>query len=312
MEASNRSIHAAIGANLAIAASKFVAAAFTGSASMLAEGIHSFVDTGDGVLLLWGTRVSRKPPDEGHPFGYGKELYFWTLIVALMIFALGGGVAVVEGVERLRDPKLPEHVGWSFVVLALSAVFEGYSWYVSYKQLREADGRRTLWRAVQASKDPRNFTILFEDSAALAGIAVAALGLGVGAATGSPYPDGIASIVIGLILGGMSILLARESKALLVGEAADDGSVASIRALAEADDAVESAPHPLTMHLGPDEVLLNLDVRFRPGLSADEVVAAVGRIEEAIRAKHPEIRRIFLEVQPQPQSPTELVAPVSR
>ena len=300
MPATNRSIYVAIGANLAIAASKFVAAGFTGSASMLAEGIHSFVDTGDGLLLLWGDRVSRRPPDASHPFGYGKEMYFWTLVVALMIFALGGGVAVVEGVQRLVDPEMPEHLGWNYAVLALSAVFEGYSWFVSFRQLREADGRAGFWRAVRSSKDPRTFTVLFEDSAALAGIAVAAVGLTLGAALGSPYPDGVASIVIGMILAGVAVLLARESKALLVGESADGESVASIRAVVEADDAVERAPHPLTMHLGPDEVLLNLDVRFREGLSADDVVTAVGRIEVAIRARHPEVRRIFLEIQPHP------------
>jgi cation diffusion facilitator family transporter len=300
MESSNRAVYAAVGANLAIAASKFVAAGFTGSASMVAEGVHSLVDTGDGLLLLWGDRVSRKPPDEHQPFGYGKEMYFWTLVVALMIFAIGGGVTVVEGVRRLLDPELPENLGWSYGVLGVSAAFEGYSWRVAFRQLRESDGQKSLWLAVRSSKDPRTFAMLFEDSAALAGIAVAFVGLAIGHWLGSPYPDGIASIVIGVILAAVAVLLARESKTLLVGESAPPECVASIRALVEADGAIAKAPTLLTMQLGPEEILLNLGVEFRPGLSAEELVATVRRVEDAIRAKHPDVRRIFIEANPGP------------
>jgi cation diffusion facilitator family transporter len=296
MDSSNRSVYAAIGANLGIAVSKFVAAGFTGSASMMAEGVHSLVDTGDGLLLLWGDRVSRKPPDEHQPFGYGKEMYFWTLIVALMIFALGGGVTVVEGVQRLLNPSMPENLIWSYATLGIAALFEGYSWWVAYRQLRESDGKRGLWRAVRSSKDPRNFTVLFEDTAALAGIAVAFVGLTAGHLMDSPYPDGIASVVIGLILAAVATLLAREAKTLLVGESAPSESVQSIRALVESDEAVERAPDPLTMQLGPEEVLLNLAVEFRDGLSADEAMQAIRRVEGAIREKHPEVRRIFIEI----------------
>jgi len=300
MSSSNRAVYAAIGGNLAIAAAKFVAAGFTGSASMLAEAVHSLVDTGDGLVLLWGDRVSRRPPDPGHPFGHGKEMYFWTLVVALLIFAVGGGVTVVEGVHRLLNPRLPEHLAWSYGVLGFSAVFEGYTWYVAFRQLRESDGEKGLWRAIRASKDPRTFTVLFEDSAALAGIAVAFVGVTIGQLLGSPYPDGVASIVIGLVLAAVAFLLARETKTLLVGESAPPESVASIRELVEAHESVERAPEPLTMQLGPEEVLLNLAIEFRQGVSAEDMVAEIGRIEGAIRGKHPEVRRIFIEVKAAP------------
>jgi cation diffusion facilitator family transporter len=294
---SKTAVYAAIAGNLAVAVTKFIAAFLTGSSAMLSEGIHSVVDTGNGLLLLWGIRRSRRPPDPSHPFGHGKELYFWTLIVAILIFAVGGGMSVYEGIVHLRHPSELKDPTWNYVVLALAAVFEGFAWTVAYKQLRETRGRRNLWAAVRASKDPTTFTVLVEDSAAMLGLLVAFLGVYLGQRLHNPYLDGAASIVIGVILGAVAVVLARESKGLLVGESADPEVLASIRALAEADPAVERVGPPLTMHLGPHEVLLNLDIQFRKGLSAAEVEAAVDRLEKAIRAKHPEVKRIFIEAE---------------
>ena len=290
-------VYAAIAGNLAIAVTKFIAASFTGSSAMLSEGIHSVVDTGNGLLLLLGIRLSKRPPDANHPFGHGKELYFWTLIVAILIFAVGGGMSLYEGISHIQHPSPLTDPTWNYVVLGLAAVFEGAAWTVAYRQFRPGLGGRGLWGAVRASKDPTTFTVLFEDTAALAGLLVAFLGVLLGHTFENPYLDGAASIVIGLILGVVAVLLAIESRGLLVGEAADPETVASIRALASAEPAVERIDPPLTMHLGPRDVLLNLDIQFRRGIDSGEVEAAVDRLEKAIRARHPEIRRIFIEAE---------------
>ena len=290
-------IIAAISANVAIAATKFVAAAFTGSSAMLSEGIHSLVDTGDGLLLLLGMHLSQRPAEPEHPFGHGKELYFWTLIVAIVIFAVGGGMSIYEGMARLRHPVPLENAVWNYLVLGLATVFEGYSWCVSFREFQKEQRGREVWRAIHASKDPTTFTVLLEDSAALLGLSVAFVGVYAGHALQNPYLDGLASLVIGLILAAVAVLLAYESKGLLVGESADAQAVASIRALAAADPAVEWVATPLTMHLGPHEVLLNLEVTFRPELSAAEVAAAVDRLETAIRHRHPDVQRIFIEAE---------------
>jgi cation diffusion facilitator family transporter len=295
MPSSSKAVYAAIAADVAVAIAKFVAAGFTSSSSMLSEGIHSLVDSSNGLLLLWGDRASRKPADDSHPFGYGKEMYFWTLIVALMIFALGGGVSIFEGVERLLHPQLIDHPGWSYAVLAVAALCDGYAWFTAFRQLRAASREPSVVQAARASKDPATFAVLFEDSAALLGVAVAFLGVFLSRWLGSPVPDGVASILIGLILAAVAVMLAYESKKLLVGESIDTVAIASIRALAEADPAVARVGQLLTMHLGAEEVLLNLDVRFHDHLSAIEIGTAVDRLEQVIRGKHAEIKRIFIE-----------------
>jgi cation diffusion facilitator family transporter len=288
-------IAAAITGNLAVAVTKFVAAAFTGSAAMLAEGIHSLVDTGDGLLVLLGMHLSRRPPDETHPFGHGLDLYFWTLIVAILIFAVGGGMSVLEGILHLLDPAPLENPAWNYAVLGLAAVFERAAWGVALKGFVAVKGTKGIWEAVHESKDPTKFVVLFEDTAALLGLLIAFLGILLGQLLGIPSLDGLASILIGLILAAVAVVLAYESRGLLLGESADPKTVASIRALAEADSAVERVRHPLTMHFGPEQVLLNLDVQFRRGLSAPELEPAVDRLEAAIRARHPQIKHIFLE-----------------
>lgn len=292
---SKKTIFAAIGANLAIAITKFIAAFVTGSSAMLSEAIHSLVDTTNELLLLLGIHQSQKPADETHPFGHGQELYFWTLIVAILIFAVGGGMSIYEGVIHLLHPSPLEDPMWNYIVLGLAMVFEGFSWSVALKEFLPTVGERNIWQAVRASKDPTIFTVLFEDSAALLGLIVALLGVFLGHFFNNPYLDGTASIVIGVILGVVAVLLAYESKGLLVGEAADTSTVRHIKKLAKTDLAVQDVMRVLTLHFGPHEVLLNLELQFRKNMSAEEVASAVDRIEEKIRNQHPDIKHIFIE-----------------
>lgn len=295
MASRNKAVYAAIVADIAIAAAKFVAAVATSSASMMAEGIHSLIDTSNGLLLLWGRHTSRRPPDPVHPFGHGKLLYFWTLIVALLIFTLGGCISLGQGILRLVHPEEIESPGWNYLVLAIAAAFDGYSWRTAYRQIREARREPNPLHAARNTKDPSDFTVFFEDSAALVGVLVAFVGVGLAHATGSSIPDGIASIVIGLVLGAVAFFLAAESMKLLIGERADPEIIESIRGLADADTDIGRVGDVLTMHMGPDEVLLNLAVEFREGISADGLGEAIVRVERAIRDKHPEVKRIFLE-----------------
>ncbi|MGB7951202.1 MAG: cation diffusion facilitator family transporter, partial [Candidatus Binatia bacterium] len=281
MAESTKAIYAAIGANLAIAVSKFTAAAFTGSSAMISEGIHSLVDSGNGGLLLLGLKRSQQPADEVHPFGYGKELYFWTLIVAIMIFAVGGGISAYEGLLHILHPSPVESPLWNYVVLSLAILFEGYSLYVAWKVFQKAKGKEGFWRAIRTSKDPTNFTVLFEDTAALLGLIVALLGVYLAHRWNNPFFDGAASIVIGVILAAVAVFLAYESKGLLVGEGADAETLAGIRRLAESDATVERVNRALTMYFGPHTVLLAMDLRFRDNLSGTEVEETVDRLENA-------------------------------
>ena len=297
MSSAPKAVYAAIVGNLCIAAIKFVSAAFTGSSAMLAEGIHSLVDTGNGALILLGVRRSRKPPDPAHPFGHGKELYFWTLIVAIMIFAVGGGVSLFEGIRHLRHPVPLRDAAWAYGVLAASAAFEGYSWLVAVREFRREAAGENWISAIRASKDPTTFTVLFEDSAALLGLAVAFVGVFAGDRFGNPYFDGAASVVIGIILAAVAVFLAMESRGLLIGEAVDPEIRDSVIKLVEGDSAVQRVVRLLTMHLGPQDVLLTLELEFKRQASAADTTAAVERIDRAIRGRHPEIRHIFIEAQ---------------
>ena len=282
-------------ANAGIAATKFFAGAMTGSSAMISEAIHSVVDTGNQALLLLGLHRSRKPPDELHPFGHGKELYFWSLVVAIMLFGVGGGMAMYEGITHLIQPHALEDAHWAYAVLGIAFVFESSSFVIALREQQHRRGRRSLLASVHLSKDPSVFTVLFEDAAALAGIVIAFLGIYLGHRYDNPYFDGAASVAIGLILAGVALLLAYESRDLLVGEAAGPTVVKSITEIAASDDAVAAVRAPLTMHLSPREVLLNLEVEFEPGIDGDDQVTAVTRLEERIRSKHPEVTRIFIE-----------------
>jgi cation diffusion facilitator family transporter len=289
-------IYAAIVANLGIAVSKFIVAAITGSAAMMAEGIHSAVDTGNELLLLVGERKSAQPADAKHPFGYGKELYFWALIVALSIFSLGGGLSIYHGIDALRHPEPLQDPTWNYVVLGVSALFEGYSWNVSRKalnQLRKPGA--SLWQAVHASKDATVFTVFIEDSAALIGLAIAALGIVLGQFFNNPYFDPAASVLIGLLLVGAAFTLARETGGLLVGESIGVEATRKVRDVFEKDPAIDSIGSLQSMQLGPDEALLTAAVQFRRGMRIDEVEDAIERLEKAVMALYPSIKHIYFE-----------------
>ena len=293
---SSKAIYAAIGGNLAIAIAKFVAAGFTGSAAMLSEGVHSLVDTGNGGLLLLGVKRSERPADSRHPFGHGKELYFWSLIVAVLIFGLGGGISAYEGFLHLLHPAPLHDPTWNYAVLAVAVLFEATVFVIALREFRkQMDPGENIWRAVQTSKDPSTFTVLFEDAAALLGLLVAFIGVFLSQHFGDARIDGAASMAIGLILAVTAGFLAFESKGLLVGEGADPQTVASIRALAQDEPGVKEVINPLTMHFGPNTILLTVDIEFEPALSAAEVEMAVDRLEKAIRKQHPRIKHIYIE-----------------
>jgi cation diffusion facilitator family transporter len=291
-------VYGAIAANAVIGVSKFAAGIVSGSSAMLSEAIHSVVDTGNELLLLLGIHRSRKPADELHPFGHGKELYFWSLIVAILLFGLGGGMSIYEGISHLRHPAVIKDPTWNYVVLGIAFIAEGTSWAIALnKLLARRKAGQGIWQTVRASKNPAVFVVLAEDSAALLGILVAFLGVLLGHTLRNPYLDGAASIIIGLILATVAGFLSYETRDLLVGESADADVLQSIRRLAEADPAVVGVSRPLTMHFGPDQVLLNLDIEFRPDLSASEITAAVDRLEAGIRKERPSIKRIFIEAE---------------
>nr|WP_308632953.1 cation diffusion facilitator family transporter [Massilia norwichensis] len=295
-DAGRKVIYAAIGANVGIAVCKFIVAAITGSAAMMAEGIHSTVDSGNELLLLLGEHNSAKPADARHPFGYGKELYFWALIVAMSVFSLGGGLSIYHGYEAMRHPEPLQDPFWNYVVLGVSALFEGYSWNVSRKELNQ---RRkpgdSLWKTMRASKDATVFTVFIEDSAALAGLLIAAVGIALGQAFANPYIDPAASILIGLLLVGAAVTLARETGALLVGESIGAEATRKVREVFETDPAILSVTGVQSMQLGPDEVLLTASVQFRRGMRIDEVERAIERLEKAVAALYPSIKHIYFE-----------------
>jgi cation diffusion facilitator family transporter len=287
----------AILADLAIAAAKGLAFAFTHSSAMLSEAIHSIVDAGNGSLLVLGLHRSRKHADATHPFGYGKELYFWTLLVALFVFIAGGGASIGEGIRRVINPHPLSHYIWSYATLCLAGLFEGYSLHVGLQEFQTAEGVRASWKAIHASKNPSTFTVIFEDIAALAGLLAALIGTVLDQALGWRRADGIASILIGTLLMTVALLLIVESKALLVGEGADANTLMEIRALTQSQPGVELAGYPMTMFFGPHNVLLTMNVQFSQSLSRDGIEEAVDRIEGAIRARYPQIHHVYLEAE---------------
>jgi cation diffusion facilitator family transporter len=290
-------IYAALIGNLLIACTKFAAALFTGSSAMLSEGVHSLVDTGNEVLLLHGLRRAARPPDRSHPLGHGREIYFWSFIVALLVFALGAGVSLYQGVAHIRAPEPIENPKVNYIVLGLSFLFEGYSWRVALKEFRATKGKAGYLEAVRRSKDPTTFTVLFEDSAALAGLAIALVGIGAAQALDMPELDGVASLGIGLVLAATAVFLARECKGLLIGESALPEVQASLLRIANEDPAVQRANGVITVQMGPSQIVAALSAEFEDHLSSPEIEACVSRIEARIRAAHPEITTLFVKPQ---------------
>ena len=290
----NRTLWVAFAANLGVAAAKFVAAAITGSSAMLTEGVHSVVDSTNQLLLLWGRKASRRSPDALHPFGYGRELYFWSFVVAVLVFALGAGVSIYEGVIHIADPEPAVSPLIAYGVLAVAFLLEGWSTLAAFKEFRAAKGELGWFDAVRRSKDPPGFIVLLENGAAMAGILVAAIGLGISQATGDPRFDGMASIVIGVILALTAYLLAYESKALLIGEAADPELVKALHDLIATRPGVTQVGEVLTVHSSPDQITAMISVDFDDSISARDVERLVCEIEQAVATRHPLVRRLYI------------------
>ena len=294
---SKKAIYGAVIANIAIAISKFTAAIFTGSSTMLSEGIHSLVDTGNGILLLLGIKKSKRPADENHPFGYGNEVYFWSFIVAVLIFALGGGIALYEGIEHILHPKEITDFIWNYIVLILAIVFEGSALSIGLKEFNKTRGNVSFYKALIETKDTSTAAIVIEDSAAVAGLTIALLTLFLGQITGIEYFDGIGSVLIGLLLLSVSTFFAIECKSLLIGEGLPESDIRKINAILSKDEDVSAFKRPLTLFFGPDEVLVNLNVNFKDDLVSDEIEQIVDRIENEIKKSIPSVNRIFIEAE---------------
>ncbi|SFJ51025.1 cation diffusion facilitator family transporter [Caulobacter sp. UNC279MFTsu5.1] len=287
-------VYAALAGNLAIAATKFAAFALTGSSAMLTEAIHSGVDTGNQGLLLLGLARARKPPSQTHPFGYGMEVYFWAFVVALLIFALGGAFSIYEGVLKIRRPEPIEQAWINFLVIGLAVLFEGGSFLVAWKEFKVVRKGAPFFRAIRRSKDPSIFAVLLEDGAALAGLAIAALGVAGSAMVGLPWADGAASAAIGVLLVGVAIFLANETRSLLTGESASPRIVEAVRAMLAADPRIDTVAEVLSMHLGPQEILLGVTLDFHDTLTAGEIEDAADDFAVRIRAIDERITRVFV------------------
>lgn len=296
-ESSKISIYAALAGNLAIAVTKFAAALATGSSSMLTESVHSLVDTGNQGLLLYGIRRARTPPDEVHPFGYGRELYFWSFVVALLIFAGGAGVSIYEGVVHIQSPE-PLNRPWiNFAVLGASFLFEGGSWLVAFREFRTVQGELGWWQAIRRSKDPASFAVLFEDSAALLGILIAALFIALAVVRNDPRLDGVGSILIGIVLAIVAMLLARECKGLLIGERARPEVSAAIRKIACAAPGVLRVIALTTIHLAPDQIIVTISLEFDDDLRTPDIERSVEQIEQQAKAEFDDVRTVFIRPQ---------------
>jgi len=294
---SNKAIWGAIIANSAIAVSKFIAAFFTGSSSMLSEGIHSLVDTGNGALLLFGIKRSRKPADDEHPYGYGNEIYFWSFIVAVLIFALGGGIALYEGIEHLLHPKELKNVEWNYVVLIAAIIFEGASLRIALQEFSKTRGDNSFIKELIDTKDSSTAAVVIEDTAALLGLVIALFSVFLGHITGIVYFDGAGSVLIGLLLIGVSFFFAVECKSLLIGEGLLEKDILKINQILSSNKHVTAYKRPLSLYFGPQEVLVNLDVDFEDNLTADILEETIDVIEHEIKTQIPSINRIFIEAE---------------
>ena len=290
-------VYAALAGNLAIALVKFVAAYITNSSAMLSEAIHSVVDTLNEILLLYGMKKSQQPANYRHPFGYGRELYFWAFIVSLMVFALGAVVSIYQGILHIRYPEEMQNPMINYIVLGVAILCEGTSWFVALKAFRKIKGKQGYFETFRQSKDPTTFTVLFEDTAALIGLLIAFIGIYLSHALNMPVLDGLASVFIGLVLAISAVLLARETKGLLMGETADPQLRHNVLTIAQEDSAVHSANGVLTEQMGAHQVIASLSLEFKDHLTSDEIEACVNRIEAKIKQLHPEIVALFVKPQ---------------
>ncbi len=295
MAHSKISIYAALGANAAIAVIKFIAASVTGSSSMLSEGIHSTVDSANQMLLLLGINRSKRQADETHPFGHGQELYFWALIVSVLIFGLGGGMSVYEGILHIQHPEELSDPTWNYAVLGAAMVFEGISFFIAVRSFRKKKGSGRFLHKLLLSKDPSLFVVIFEDAAALAGLLIAFSGVFFSHYFNMPELDGLASIIIGAVLALVAVVLIIESRNLLIGESAHRETVDTIYNIIRNDKEIVQLRRPLTMQLSPDEILLALDVEFKSDLNSKQLVKAICRLEQNIKERLPDVKQIYIE-----------------
>jgi cation diffusion facilitator family transporter len=294
---------AAIAGNLIIAVIKFIAAAITGSSSMISEGIHSVVDTGNGVLMLLGMKRAMRPADAAHPFGHGKSLYFWTNIVAISIFGIGGGMSVYEGISHIRHVAPGAELGdplAAYIVLGISLIVEGGSFTVAVRQFLQAKGEAGAWQYIRQAKDPSLYTVVLEDSAAMLGLVFAFLGIFLGHLFQNAYLDGAASIAIGLLLMSVAGILVSRTKGLLLGEGVNPRELAEMKRRVESDPAVQQAGDILTMYLGPQDLLVNMGVCFVEGTTAEQMHEAIRRIEADLKTAFPETNRVYIEAESLP------------
>lgn len=297
MTSSNKSIYSALAANLLIAITKFIAGAFSNSAAMISEGIHSLVDTVNQILLLFGLKRSKKPADASRPFGYGRELYFYSFIVSILIFGLGGGISIYQGIIHIIKPEPMGNPTWNYVVLGLSVVFEGTSLLIAAKEFNKVRGDHSWWDAIVRSKDPSSFLVLFEDGAAVLGLFTVMICMFFSHRYNIPELDGVASLLVGLLLVAVSLILARESRSLLMGEGISDGSRQKITVIAEKDPAVLKVLNIISSYQSPDDVVLMLFVAFEENLDTEDLNDSITRLRIAIKKEFELIH--FVIIQPE-------------
>ena len=294
---SSRAIIAALVGNSLIAISKFIAASYTGSSAMFSEAVHSVVDSGNQLLLLYGVKRSKKPADSKHPFGYGKELYFWSFVVAILIFGLGAGICFYEGIHKISSPQPVTNPIINYTVLGLAIIIEGWTCWVAATEFKKSKGDLGWVKAIRRSKDPALFTVLFEDTAALLGLLVALIALTLSEYLNLPVLDAVASLIISFILAVTAGLLAFECKGLLTGEGAGEEVVTGINQIIDESQGIKHVNEVLTLHLGPEDILLNVSLDFEDNLSSGDVEEAISNLESKIKTMFPEIRRVFIEAQ---------------
>jgi len=294
---SKKVIYAALFGNGAIAISKFVASAITGSSAMFSEGIHSVVDTGNQALLLFGLRQAKKPADKNYPFGHGKEIYFWSFIVAILIFAVGSGLSIFKGIAHIKHPEVITSPHINYIVLGLAILIEAFVFYIALKEFNKSRGKRSYMQAIKQGKDPGLFVVLLEDLAAMLGLIIAMLGVAISQFTGNYVYDGIASVGIGIVLAAIAALLAYETKGLLIGEAAEPEIINGVTKIANKYSGVEQVNEVLTMHMGPEYILVNLSVEFNDNIRAEKMEDVIASIDKEIKQNYKNIKRVFIEAE---------------